>query len=46
MKKSQNIMKMIVGTKFQFKQTILKFWTKFAQKRCVRSKTEKSEHHH
>ena len=30
-----------LGTKFQLKLTILIFWTKFAQKRCFRSKTEK-----
>ena len=30
----------------QLKLTILIFWNKFAQKRCFRSKTKKSEHHH
>ena len=32
---------MIVGTKFQLKLTILTCWTKFGQKECFRSKTEK-----
>ena len=34
-------MELVVGTKFQLKLTILIFWTKFAQKACFRSKTEK-----
>ena len=33
-------MKMIVGTKFQLKRTILIFWTKFSEKECFRPKTE------
>ena len=35
-------MKLIVGTKFQFKLTILIFWIKFVQKRYFRPKTEKT----
>ena len=30
-----------LGTKFKFKQTILIFWTKFAQKYYFKSKTDK-----
>ena len=33
--------RVIVGTEFQLKLTILIFWTKFAQKGCFCSKTEK-----
>ena len=40
---SQNIMKLIVGTKFHLKLTILIFWVKFAQKGYFWSKTEKSQ---
>ena len=39
-------MKLIAGTKFQLKLTILTFWTKFVQKGYLQSKTEKSEHYH
>ena len=35
-------MKMIVGTKFQLKLTILIFWTKFIEKGFFRSEGEKS----
>ena len=35
-----------LGTKFQFKQTILIFGIKFAQKGYFCSKNEKSEHHY
>ena len=34
-------MKMIVDTKFQLQLIIMIFWTKFAEKGCFRSKTEK-----
>ena len=36
-------MKLIVGTKFQFKLIILLFWTKSVQKRYFESQTKKSE---
>ena len=45
MKKSQNIMKMIVSNKFQLKFTIFIFWTKFAQKEELWSETKKGECH-
>ena len=32
-----------LGTKFQFKQTILIYWTKYAKKGYFRSETEKSQ---
>ena len=32
-------MKLIVGTKFQFKRAIISFWTKFAKKGYFQSKT-------
>ena len=35
-------MKMIVGTKFQLKLTILIFWTKFAKKKDVSSLKQKN----
>ena len=35
-----------LGIKFYFEETILKFGTKFVQKRCLLSKTEKSKHYH
>ena len=44
-KKSQNIMNLIVGTKFQLKLTILNLWTKFAEKGYFRSKTKKLYFH-
>ena len=34
-------MKMIVDTKFHLQLIIMIFWTKFAEKGCFRSKTEK-----
>ena len=39
-------MKMIVGTKFQLKLTILNFWTKLTQKSHFQSKKENNENHH
>ena len=39
-KKSQNIMNIIEGTKFQLTLTILIFWTKFAQKGYLRYYTK------
>ena len=36
-------MQMIAGTKFQLKQTILIFWTKFSQKGHFLLETEKSQ---
>ena len=38
---SNCMFKISLKRKFQLKVTILIFWTKFAQKRCFRSKTEK-----
>ena len=35
-----------LDTKFQLKQTVLIFWTKFSQKGYFLSKTEKIEYHH
>ena len=35
-----------LGIKFYFEETILKFGTKFVQKRCLLSKTGKSKHYH
>ena len=40
---SQNIMKMIVGFKFQLYHTILIFWNKFPKKGYFCSKTEKMD---
>ena len=34
-------MKLIVGTKLQFKRAIISFWTKFAKKGYFQSKTDK-----
>ena len=39
-------MKMIVGTKFQLKLTILIFWANFRQKKVFPAQNRKSEHHH
>ena len=39
-------MKMIVGSKFHLKLTILAFLIKFSQKGYFRSETEKSEHNY
>ena len=46
MVKFQNILTKIVGTKFQIKLTISKFWIKLTQKSYFRSKKVKNENHY